>query len=138
MKKKSLIIAALSIALLAVLAAAFFFPKGKKPYKDLDAAQIASARVLLTPPGETVEIEDIQELVDILGDVVIYREDDSYTDYAGQGVVFTLIMTDGTRTEIMAYNPFLVIDGIGYRTEYEHCEALSRYANALLDSEPAG
>ena len=138
MKKKSLIIAALSIALLAVLAAAFFFPKWKKPYKDLDAAQIASARVLLTPPGETVEIEDIQELLDILRDVVIYREDDSYTDYAGQGVVFTLIMTDGTRTEIMAYNPFLVIDGIGYRTEYEHCEALSRYANALLDSEPAG
>ena len=71
MKKKSLIIAALSIALLAVLAAAFFFPKGKKPYKDLDAAQIASARVLLTPPGETVEIEDIQELLDILRDVVL-------------------------------------------------------------------
>ena len=46
-------------------------------------------------------------------------------------------MTDGTQTEVMAYNPFLVIDGIGYKTKYEPCEALNSYANQLLNSGTA-
>ena len=41
-------------------------------------------------------------------------------------------MTDGTQTSIMAYNPFLVIDGVGYKTEYGPCEKLNDYANKLL------
>lgn len=41
-------------------------------------------------------------------------------------------MADGTQTNMMAYNPFFVIDGVGYRTEYEPCEALNAYANGLL------
>ena len=111
--------------------------QGKKPYKDLDAAQIVSAKVLLTPPDKTIEIENIQELVEYLNDVVVYNEDNSYTEYDGQGVVFTLTMVDGTQTDIMAYNPFIVIDGIGYKTKYEPCEALNSYANELLNSGTA-
>ena len=64
-------------------------------------------------------------MVEYLKDVVIYNEDNSYKEYSGQGVIFTLNMTDGTQTSIMAYNPFLVIDGIGYKTKYEPCEALN-------------
>ena len=41
------------------------------------------------------------------------------------------------KTDIMAYNPFLVIDGIGYRTKYEPCQMLNSYANRLLDKEDA-
>ncbi len=69
--------------------------------------------------------------------MVIYQEDNSYTGYNGQGVTFTLTMSDGTQTQIMAFNPFLVMDGIGYRTKYEPCEALSSYANRLLSEENA-
>jgi len=69
-----------------------------------------------------------------LNDVVIYNEDNSYTEYAGQAVVFTLTMADGTQTESMAYNPFLVIDDVGYKTKYELWEALNSYANELLNS----
>lgn len=103
----------------------------------MDAAQIVSAKVLLTPPDKTIEIENIQELVEYLNDVVVYNEDNSYTEYDGQGVVFTLTMVDGTQTDIMAYNPFIVIDGIGYKTKYEPCEALNSYANELLNSGTA-
>ena len=67
-------------------------------------------------------------------DVVIYNKDNSFTEYSGQGVIFTLTMADGTQTEIMAYNPFLVIDGVGYKTKYEPCQALNRYANRLLNT----
>ena len=68
----------------------------------------------------------------ILNAVVLYKKDNSYTKYSGQAVTFALTMADGTQTEIMAYNPFLVIDGVGYRTKYEPCEALNNYANKLL------
>lgn len=125
------------MVLLCIVVMVFLFTMGKKPYKNLDAAQIASAKVQLTPPDKTVEIEDIPELVGYLNDVVIYNQDNSYTEYAGQGVTFTLIMTDGTQTEITAYNLFLIIDGVGYKTKYEPCETLNHYANELLNSGTA-
>ena len=110
---------------------------GRQPYKDLTAADIKSATVLLTPPDTTLEIPDTAELAAYLSQAVIYGRDDSYTEYAGQGVVFTLHLADGSTAEVMAYNPFLVIDGVGYRTKYEPCEALNRYANGLLGSGEA-
>ena len=96
MRKKRLMIAIACIILVGI-AVIVFSQQGKKPYKDLDAAQIVSAKVLLTPPDKTIEIENIQELVEYLNDVVVYNEDNSYTEYDGQGVVFTLTMVDGTR-----------------------------------------
>lgn len=137
MKKKKIIILVACILLLCVIVIAFASGGGKKPYKDLDAEQIASATVHLSPPDKTVQIVDIEALVEYLKDVVIHNEDNSYTEYAGQGVTFTLTRTDGTQTEIMAYNPFLVIDGVGYKTDYEPCEVLNNYANKLLNAENA-
>ena len=137
MRKKRLMIAIACIILVGIAVIVFFSQQGKKPYKDLDLSHIFSAKVLLTPPDKTIEIENIQELVEYLNDVVVYNEDNSYTEYAGQGVVFTLTMVDGTQTDIMAYNPFIVIDGIGYKTKYEPCEALNSYANKLLNSGTA-
>ena len=128
MKKRWLLMAPVCILLLFT-AAALLLAMGKRPYKNLDAAQIASAKVRLSPPDKTVEIEDVSELACRLNDVVIYHQDNSYTEYAGQAAAFTLTMTDGTQTEITAYSPFLVIDGVGYKTRHEPCEALSRYAN---------
>ncbi len=108
---------------------------GEKPYKDLATTEVSSATAHLKPPDKTIQIEDIRELAGLLKEVVIYGEDNSYTEYEGQGVTFTLTMADGSQTNIMAYNPFLVIDGVGYKTEYEPCEALNAYANRLLNSE---
>ncbi len=131
--------AALIVCALAVCAvgAAVLVGGGRRPYKDLDASHIRAAAVRLTPPDKTVQIAEPKELVEYLSDVVIYDEDNSYTEYDGQGVTFTLTMDDGTRTSIMAYNPFLVIDGVGYRTKYEPCQALNSYANRLLNRKDA-
>lgn len=123
-----LCLAAIGCGILAASAMA-----GRQPYKDLTAADIQSATVLLAPPDTMLEIPDTAELVEYLSQVVIYGRDDSYTEYAGQGVIFTLHLADGSTAEVAAYNPFLVIDGAGYRTKYEPCEALSRYANQLLE-----
>lgn len=104
-----------------------------RPFQDLKAEDIAAASVELLPPEETVEVENPEELAALLRETVVYEEDDSYGQYAGQAVTFTLTMADGTERSVMAYNPFLVIDGVGYRTEYGHCEALNAYANLLLE-----
>lgn len=136
MEKRTFIILLTFILLVIVVVMGFAAFGGKKPYKDLDAAQIMSVTVRLAPPDTTVQITDIEEFAAYLKDIVIYHEDNSYTEYNGQSVTFTLTMTDGTQTSIMAYNPFLVIDGVGYKTKYEPCEALSSYANRLLKHHP--
>lgn len=131
------VIAFTCILLLGVVFIFTFSQKifGKAPFRNLDSSEIESATVRLTPPDKTIQIMEKDELTGYLNDVVIYNKDNSYTEYSGQGVIFTLTMSDGTQTEIVAYNPFLVIDGVGYRTKYEPCEALNRYANRLLNEE---
>ena len=63
------------------------------------------------------------------------NEDHSYNDYCGQTVLFTLTMADGAQEKITAFNPFVIINGVGYKAKYEPCERLSRYANQLLSAE---
>ena len=133
MKRKTGAVLITCALILCVSVTALLIGRGKKPYKNLDASQIISATVWLTPLDKRIQIAEIEELAEYLKDVVIYKKDNSYTEYAGQGVTFTLTMSDGTQTQIMAYNPFLVIDGIGYKTKYEPCEALNSYANRLLN-----
>lgn len=132
MKKRTRVILLTCVLLPAAAIIGFAVFGGKKPYKDLDAAQIASVTVRVIPPDTTIQITEIEELVAYLKDIVIYNKDNSYTEYAGQGVVFTLTMIDGTQTSIMEYYPFLVVDGVGYQTKYEPYEALSHYVNRLL------
>ncbi len=134
MKSSRMILAAV-ICVLLLGPVIFVFVIGRKPFRNLDASDIAMATVLLSPPDITVEITDVEALTEILKKVVIYREDNTYTEYNGQGTIYTLAMTDGTQIRIMAYNPFLVIDGVGYRTKYEPCNALNSYANRLLERE---
>lgn len=137
MKKKILIIAIACVLLLGTIMIISTGTGGKKPFKDLNPSEIVSATVRLVPPDKTIQITEMQELTDYLNDVIIYNKDNSYTESCGQGVIFTLIMEDGTHTEVMAYNPFLVIDDVGYKTQYEPCQALNAYANRLLKDENA-
>jgi len=130
--KKRLIIGFAVLFVICSLFAIFFLCSGKRPYKSLCSADIASATVSLYPPDKTIQITDIDELVELLNDVVVYRKDNSYREYAGQAVVFNLDMYDGSQLEITAYNPFVVINGTGYITKYEPCEKLNSYANELL------
>ncbi len=137
MKKRILLLITVSIFAVGGILLALAASAGKKPFKNLDETRIVSAAVHLTPPDKTIQITDIGELLSYLRDVVIYEKDNSYTEYNGQGVTFTLTMDDGSQISILSYNPFLVIDGVGYRTKYKPCAALSSYANRLLKSGDA-
>ena len=135
--KASKRLAAALVCLLLTAAVILTMTSGKKPFRQLEAADIAAAEVRLTPPDKTVRITEMGELAGYLNDAVIYQQDNSYNESCGQGVTFRLTMTDGSRREVMAYAPFLVIDGVGYKTKYAPCEALNQYANDLLNAEDA-
>lgn len=136
MKRTRKQILAIFLPLLLLLAcAALFLLRGEKPFARLQGEELRSVSVTLEPPDETLELtkQEIGELVPLLRELRIYRRDDSYRDYNGQAVTFTLTKTDGSKTTVMEYNPFLVIDGAGYRTEYAPCEGLGRFGNRLLE-----
>ena len=133
LQKRYILIGSGVLAVLLALAAGLLF-WGRRPFRDLEAADIAAASVTLMPPDVTLELDagEIETLAKLLGDLRITRPDQSYTEYAGQAVQFAVTFADGTETEVMEYNPFLILDGTGYRTAYEPCEALNSFANKLL------
>ena len=128
--KKKISIISICVILIGTLSALLLF-KGNKPFKDLKANDIVSAQVEISPPNKTVQITNIVELVPYLNDLVIYRKD-QIPNLAGQAVIVTLKMVDGEQIEIIDFNTFVVINGVGYKSKYEPDEALSRYANNLL------
>ena len=133
LQKRYILIGGGVLAVLLALAAGLLF-WGRRPFRDLEAADIAAASVTLMPPDVTLELDagEIETLAELLGDLRITRLDQSYTEYAGQAVQFAVTFADGTETEVMEYNPFLILGGTGYRTAYEPCEALNSFANELL------
>ena len=50
----------------------------------------------------------------------------------GQRCIFTITYTDVDEVEINAFTPSVIIDGKGYRAEYEACEELNQFANSLI------
>lgn len=133
LQKRYILIVGVVLAVLLALAAGLLF-WGRRPFRDLEAADITAASVTLIPPDVTLELDEaeIKTLAELLGDLRITWPDQSYTEYAGQTVQFTVTFADGTETEVTDYNPFLIIDGTGWRTAYGPCEALNRFANELL------
>lgn len=106
---------------------------------QLKTEDVTSFIVTLRPPDEQFTITDeksISQLVEILNEVKILEEDDSYTDYDGQWVEFELTMADESSKTIAAYNPFIIIDGVGYKTEYEPCAKLSSFGNDFSENSP--
>ena len=132
--KRKLLLAIVCLLLILAVIVVFVKAKGKKPFQDLEAADISAASVELVPPDTTVQITDLEELAGYLNDIVVYEKDNSYNDYAGQTVTITLTMKDGSKKEIRENNSFVVIDGTGYKAKYEPLEALSHYANSLREA----
>lgn len=132
MKKRYFFIAVIACLLVLVLMATF---RGTRPFQDLTASEISSVSVQLLPPDVALELNntDIEKLVSVLHNVIIYNKDNSYGDYNGQAVIYTITKTDGNQTVVQAYNPFLIIDGTGYKTKYEPCEKLSQLGNEILN-----
>ena len=130
----------LGILLLAAVVLLLLARRGQRPFRALEAADLIAVSVELLPPDVTVTLDaaEREELAGLLREVVIYQRDDAITEYAGQSVIFTLELADGSTRTVVAFNPFLVLDDVSYRTEYAPCEALNAFANSLLEPHGAG
>lgn len=133
-KKYVLLIILLIISIITVLL--IKNPKEKMPFKDIHMDDVKSVTATLQPPNVTYELntKEIEELIKILQSVVIYNKDNSYRNYCGQSVIFSIVKNHGSTIDIMAYSPFLVIDGTGYKTKYELCDKLSSLGNRIVKS----
>lgn len=134
-KKKLLMIG--STVLIAIIILLITQPWGNRPFKDLSVNDITSVSVELLPPQKSFDLSEhyIAELTKILNSVVTYNKDDSYAQYAGQAVIYTIVKTDGTILTVNAYNPFLIINSVGYKTKYEPCQELNALGNKILRNE---
>lgn len=134
--KKKILPAVLCVLVLVGAVSTKIFLWGTKPLKNLRTQEVVSATAELYPPDVTLHLtaEEIKRLVSILNQVVTYQRDDTYGESDGQAVIFTLTKTDGTQLRVQAYNPFIVIDGVGYRTKYGPCEDLNALGNKLNSS----
>ena len=134
-KRKYAVVASI-VFLLTAVAAVLIRLEAVRPFENLRAEDIASVRISLQSPDAVVLIEDearIAEIAGVIITVITYEKSDEWQDYVGQSAAFTLTMKSGEETEIVAYNPFVIINGQGYKAEYEPCENLSSVANRTLN-----
>lgn len=108
---------------------------GEKPLHSLQADQVRSMEVTVLPPNRTKIIEDpdkIKLVVKALQNVKVYGKSGKWREQNGQFVQFSLELESGETIRIGAFNPFLVLDGQGFKTKYGPCEELNRLANQLV------
>ena len=130
MNKRIIIVVSILLLIWVILFNTF----GRKPFAKLSASEIVSAELFIIPPEKNIDLrdeEDIAELTDILNEIVIYREDNSGREYAGQLVQVTIILKNGETHTIGAYNPFLFLNGKCYRTKYEPSQKLNAFGNGI-------
>ena len=66
---------------------------GSRPFSNLSVNDISDATVEVNPPFVKYSLNDteIQELVMKLKNIVIYNQDNSYTQYDGAAIIYNLI-----------------------------------------------
>ena len=108
--------------------------KGTKPLKDLSMDDVESISMSMYLSSVTIELDEdeMERVVELLREIAVYEEDETYGEYNGMPITFWLKASDGSVRNINIGAPFVVIDGVGYRAKYDSCEALDQYANSLM------
>ena len=135
MKRIILTIAAIILAVALIMTIGTWVI-GRKPFKNLNADEIRSVTIHLWPPNESMELTDaeIKELVGLLQQVEIHHPTWMHHASGGQSNVMTITFQDGSVKEVNQFGSILIIDGLGYRAEYEPNEAINQFANKLFNT----
>lgn len=133
MKRKILIVAAIVLAVVLIVSIGLSVI-GRRPFKNLKAEEIQSISIHLWPPNETMELsqDEIEELVGLLQQVKIYNPSWLHLASGGQSNIMTITYQDGSVKEVNEFGSTLIINGQGYRAEYEPNEAINKFANKLF------
>ena len=135
MKRKIFTVAAIVLAVVLIVTIGFSV-FGRRPFKNMKAEEIQSISIHLWPPNETMELnqDEIEELVGLLQQVKIYNPSWLHLASGGQSNIMTITYQDGAVKEVNEFGSTLIIDGQGYRAEYEPNEAINQFANKLFNT----
>ena len=135
MKRKILIVAAIALAVVLIVSIGLSVI-GRRPFKNMKAEDIQGVSIHLWPPNETMELnqDEIEELVGLLQQVKIYNPSWVHLGSGGQSNIMTITYQDGAVKEVNQFGSTLIIDGQGYRAEYEPNEAINQFANKLFNT----
>ena len=135
MKRRILTITAIILAVALILTIGIW-TIGRKPFKDQHTEDIKSVSIHLWPPNETRELSqgEIEELVTLLQQVKIYNPSWLHLASGGQSNIMTITYQDGSVQEVNQFGSTLIIDGQGYRAEYDPNEAINQFANKLFNT----
>lgn len=135
MKRKILVVAAIVLAVALIMTIGIWVI-GRKPFKDMQVEDIESVSIHLWPPNETRELngDEIEELVLLLQQAEIHHPTWMHHASGGQSNIMTITFHDGSVKEVNQFGSILIIDGMGYRAEYEPNEAISQFANKLINT----
>lgn len=130
-RQRRILYAAMLAILLLIPSIALIFRSGDKPFRDLDVSQVVAASVKSTSPDVSAALDGdaIADLVSVLQAVKLYGEVLNYQELSGTFVTFTFTLADGTEHTVSACAPYVVIDGTGYQTDAEPCQALGTIAD---------
>lgn len=102
--------------------------------KGITADEVKNIVVKADPPGKKVKLtrKEIIEFTGLVNNVILYEKTGCYSETFGQMVTFNITKTDGTKIELIEINPFFVVDGQGFFTEYKPCEIINQFANRVV------
>lgn len=101
------------------------------PFSTLTVEEVCSATVCISPPDRTFPVEYITRLVALLKEIRLFEKTTLHQELIGQQITFSLELLDGTRREIALRSPYIVIDGVGYKTADEPRDKLEAFADQL-------
>ena len=108
---------------------------GSRQMMYLSALDVDHIDVSITPPGTvaTAVYDDAAQAVNILNQMVCYYPQSEKV--AGESVTLTIYKHDGTTMTVVSCGSHITIDGKGHKTRLSDGEALSAWAQALVDKQ---
>lgn len=108
----------------------------ESPLENNVSSDIISAKVKVDIPGDEAELssEEIDILLSILQKINSHNQNDAYYDEMryGQSVIYTLEFSE-RQMIIVVNNPYILIDDVAYKPDYEICEELSELWNQIRE-----
>lgn len=128
MKLRKVVIIGLILVLIALVFLAGRKLFGKKLFGNLSSSDIRRVTVQIPPSEEDRPLADLDEVVEALNDIVVYRQADSFEISQGQSVIYRVTFSNGYQIAIGVVDSYISVDGLRYTARGASCEKLQRLA----------
>ena len=79
-----------------------------------------------------MKLENLDEVVDALNDIVVYRAADSMEVSEGKSAIYRVTFADGYQMAIGVVDSYISVDGFRYKAKAGSCERLLRLAEEAM------